>query len=321
MSTYPAHRVHPIEPISLEQIRHRMFACSTFIAFNILFFLGVRPTLLWMTHPVQNSLSWLAVLASTLWLYQAWKQRSEHESRSHRRQYQLQVYQEVLNNALTMGSVESSGSLDLLHDLRQQLDLTSQDHGAILATLGIEDVDRLDPHQQRSQENQARLTDYQTALELMLLELVDSGMPLKQSLQLKYPQILTLQRNAQISDREHAQLLDHLLTDHRSLIQKAETLLTELQELTHRKNRHSSFQSTQNTQQIVTKLLSILEILGDDPTAHRIARRVSKLASHIIPGVLARADQNASWQARISPKVLAALRPCKLRHSRPVSSK
>jgi hypothetical protein len=376
MTTYNAHSAQRVEKVragqarvegmTLEQIRHRMFACSTFLAFNFLFFLGVRPTLGWMSTPVQNSLSWLAVLVSSLWLYQIWKQRSEHYSRKRSaprfrrqlqklplelsqvlgdraieqlspqdlallanvlpdfsRQYQLQVYQGVLQKALTSGNTESSCSLEVLHQLRQQLGLTDQDHRAVLARLGIEDVDRLNPDQQRTYENQARLTDYQTALELMLLEFVESGMPLQQSLQLKYPQILVLQQTYQISDREHAEILDTLLTDKRSLLQKAESLLTQLQESTQGSQRDlrrplarratQSPQSNQTQQQLVTKLLSILEILGEDQTAIAIARRVSKLASHIIPGLLARAEQQVSWQSRISPKVLSALRPRKLR--------
>jgi hypothetical protein len=234
------------------------------------------------------------------------------------RQYQLQVYQGVLQECLSAGNVESSCSLEVLYQLRQQLGLSQADHCTVLAILGIEQTDRLDPEQQRSRENQARLQDYQQALELILLELVDGGMPLQASLQRRYPQILVLQKNCQITDREHAQILDNLLTDQQRLFQKAEMLLSQLAELTrhpHRSSRlplghrRSNARSAPTQQQVVTQLLSILEILGEDPSAIVIADRVSQLASHVIPGLLARSEQNASWQTRISPNVMAALRP------------
>jgi hypothetical protein len=351
MSNNDAHSRSNFERLYDERIRHRMFAGSTFLAFNALFFLGVRPTLMWMTSPVQNSLSWLAVLVSSLWLYQVWKKRSDHHSHQRlaqrfrrqlrqlpvalsqvvgdrfveqmsptdlsllanvlpdfSRQYQLKIYQGVVQDALDRGNTKSSCSLDVLYHLRQQLGLTGQDHNQVLAALGIVDGDRLDPQQQRASEHLARLTDYQAALELMLLELVDVEMPLQPLLALKYPQILVLQRKYTINDREHAKILETLLMDHQSLLQKTEQLLSQLQALTARKNRHASSQSAQSQQQLVTRLLNILEMLGEDPKAIAIAQRMSQLASHIIPGVLARSEKDSSWQSRISPKVLSALR-------------
>ena len=65
-------------PLSLSQVHHRLFTLFSFVAFNALFFLGVRPTLGWLPAIVQPLLSWGAVLASSLWMVKIWR-RSEQQ--------------------------------------------------------------------------------------------------------------------------------------------------------------------------------------------------------------------------------------------------
>jgi uncharacterized membrane protein len=55
-------------PLSVEQVQSRVFAVATFVAFNLLFFMGVRPTLGYFPLPVQQLLSWGAIVVSSLWL-------------------------------------------------------------------------------------------------------------------------------------------------------------------------------------------------------------------------------------------------------------
>jgi hypothetical protein len=60
-------------PLPLVQVYHRLFGVFTFAAFNLLFFLGVRPTLGWLPPLVQQLLSWGAIFASSLWLLKNWQ--------------------------------------------------------------------------------------------------------------------------------------------------------------------------------------------------------------------------------------------------------
>lgn len=63
---------HFKRPLSKEQIHNRAFAIATFVAFNLLFFLGIRPTLTWLPLSLQHIVPWCAVLVSSLWLYKTW---------------------------------------------------------------------------------------------------------------------------------------------------------------------------------------------------------------------------------------------------------
>jgi hypothetical protein len=91
--------------LCLEQIQHRLYASSTFIAFNFLFFLGVRPTLGWLPNPVQNGLSWLAVLVSSLWLHQVWKLGSEqHRHKRLANGFRRQLRQLPLESSQVLGN-------------------------------------------------------------------------------------------------------------------------------------------------------------------------------------------------------------------------
>jgi hypothetical protein len=66
---YKRHNKRFKHPLPLVQVYHRLFILFSFAAFNLLFFLGVRPTLGWLSPVVQQLLSWGAILASSLWLF------------------------------------------------------------------------------------------------------------------------------------------------------------------------------------------------------------------------------------------------------------
>jgi hypothetical protein len=67
--------------LSSEQIQSRIFAVTAFIAFNILFFVGVRPTLGYLPSFIQNLLSWIAIVCSSMWLVKTWHRSARRYSR------------------------------------------------------------------------------------------------------------------------------------------------------------------------------------------------------------------------------------------------
>jgi hypothetical protein len=75
---YRKYRKRQQNPLSPEQLHHHTFSIATFIAFNCLFFLGVRPTLGWLPGMMPNLIAWIAIVASSLWLTKVW-QRSEQK--------------------------------------------------------------------------------------------------------------------------------------------------------------------------------------------------------------------------------------------------
>lgn len=68
-------------PLSLDQVQSRLFAISTFTAFNLLFVLGVRPTLGYFPLLIQQILSWIAIVASSLWLAKTWHRSAQKYNR------------------------------------------------------------------------------------------------------------------------------------------------------------------------------------------------------------------------------------------------
>jgi len=62
----------------------------------------------------------------------------------------LQAYKGVLREALEEGYANSSNSLEVLIQMRQQLDISEKEHLTVLTELGVEDPDLLNPSKQRT---------------------------------------------------------------------------------------------------------------------------------------------------------------------------
>jgi pSer/pThr/pTyr-binding forkhead associated (FHA) protein len=342
-------------------IRHRLFTIYTFLAFNILFFLGVFPTLIWL-EPLRPFLAWGVVIISAIWLYRSLGRSADQYLResltnSLRRQlgkltinfrqllgdrtledlksdevYVLakvlpgfsreqrqQTYREVLREALENGNVDSSSSLGVLQQMREQLEISSDEHQIILTELGINEPELLDPQHQLTREQRLRLESYRQALELLLLELIEEGMPLEDALQQKNIQIRSLKQEYRISGAEDAQILAELFNQNGVLMRAADAMLDQLQILAQRAfiltegvpNPESAvfelLHTSVETHQVLvsTQLLSILEILGDQPDALRIAQTLSSLAGRQVKTVFQ--NPTLRWSERLSPRILVAL--------------
>ncbi|MFB2895415.1 FAD-binding oxidoreductase [Aerosakkonemataceae cyanobacterium BLCC-F50] len=122
-------------------------------------------------------------------------------------QEKLQVYKGVLEEALEAGNTNASSSLEILQDLRQKLSISESEHYTILTELGIENPDLLDPNQKRNREHQLRISNYCHALNLLLLELVESGISLEQAFQKKSKQIRALKQKYRITSEEAENIL------------------------------------------------------------------------------------------------------------------
>jgi hypothetical protein len=51
------------------KVQHNIFTAFTFFSFNALFFLGIYPSISWLSIPVQKALTWLVIIASAAWFY------------------------------------------------------------------------------------------------------------------------------------------------------------------------------------------------------------------------------------------------------------
>jgi pSer/pThr/pTyr-binding forkhead associated (FHA) protein len=233
----------------------------------------------------------------------------------------VRVYKGVLREALEEGNVGSAESLEVLKDIRKQLNVTDEEHYFVLEELGVEDSGLLDPQKQLSRENKLRIESYRRALELLILDLVDSGTSLQEAIRRKQKQILALRQEYAITTDEQEQVLADMFHQDGPLLRTAETLLAQLQDLAVR--GQMLYNSVPNPQApayvllrkavqdkgklITVQIFRILEMLGDSFEALNIARATGVLAANIIETVLQSYDGQSKWQKRLSPRIISSL--------------
>jgi hypothetical protein len=203
--------------------------------------------------------------------------------------------------------------------MREELGINEKKHYKILTELGVETPELLEPNLQRNREQLFRIETYQNKLDLLLLELVESGISLQKALEIKSKQILAFKQEYQINPEEDAQILAKMFAQNSDLWRKSEALLTELQVLGHQQqNLKKSVPNPEanvfvllryllgEKQQFVTvQLLSILEIVGEQPDALQLARRTGIMAKNVLFEILS--NEQSLWEQRLSPKIMDVL--------------
>ncbi len=231
------------------------------------------------------------------------------------RQDRLQVYKGVLGESLQAGNVEAANSLKSLQSIRQQLEVSEEEHYVMLTELEIDDPTL--STQEYAQEDRLRIDSYQEAISELLQELVDSGMPVEEAVNARTKQISNLKNEYNINKEEHLQVLSRLFN---SLRPKAEKLLALLQVENSRYQIISNSPYHSNTpvflllrklllakkQLIVTPLLAVLELLNDEPDAVELAQRTGVVAKDAITKIFTSEPQ---WQQRLNPKLYRKLIP------------
>jgi hypothetical protein len=236
----------------------------------------------------------------------------------------IQVYKGVLREALEQGNVSSSTSLEVLKQIRQGLGIPKKEHFKILTELGIEDPNLLDPHQQRTQENQLRLKSYQQALEGQLLELVVSGIAPEQALKIRNRNIQALNQKYGISPEEEAQAFNQIYGEDSTLLRRSKFLVGQL---SHLADQEKVLQSPaalaigpifeliqrigvyQRQKAITQQLLNILEILGTNSDVLKIAQSIRSLASPVLREIKGDPRQEMLWSAHLPVELTNILTP------------
>jgi len=231
------------------------------------------------------------------------------------KQDRIRVYRGVLEESLQAGNVDATGSLKSLQSIRQRLEVTEEEHYAVLTELGIDNSTLVDPDY--TSVDRLRIESYKEAISSLLQELVDSGIPVHQAVEAKTRQITSLKSEYNINKQEHLQVLSGLFD---SLCPKAEKLLALLQVENARYQALGNFPPHSDTpvflllrklllakqQLIVTPLLAILEMLNDEADAVPLARRTGIVATDAIAQIFAAEPQ---WQQRLNPKLIRELMP------------
>ena len=76
----------------------------------------------------------------------------------------MQAYKGVLKESLEEGYVNFSSSLEVLKQMRTELDMSDRDHEQILTELGVENPSLFDPNKQRTREDLARLQGFRNRI-------------------------------------------------------------------------------------------------------------------------------------------------------------
>lgn len=233
----------------------------------------------------------------------------------------MSVYKGVLQDALETGKVKSADSLEMLKDMRQELNITEEEHYSLLEELGIEDPSLLNVEKQRSVENKLRLESYRKALELLVLEGVEQGLPLSEAFERKQKQIMALRQEYAITSAEQEQVLAEMFNQDGALIRTAQALLKRLQDLAVQCQAlnnlvpnpqaavYGLLRSTVREKQslITTQLLSLLEILRTTPESETIAAEMGVLSASVIQEVLHSQAEDARWHERLTPRLIQLL--------------
>jgi Cyclic nucleotide-binding domain/4Fe-4S binding domain len=245
-----------------------------------------------------------------------------------------EAYKGVLREALEEGYVNTASSLEVLQQMRAELDISDEEHRVVLEELGVEDPELLDPNQQRSRENLVRLTGYRKALERMLT-LQQQAMTqnvMEPTLMGQESEALQLlSREYGMTQREEQAILENL-DPKAALVHRAEALLHQLENLINR--YHALNQPSlrgqgtvltllrttvlQKKRLLVTGLLEIIEHLQPEPQpangteapALYLAHALEKLSPGVLQDLLtesAKRPADSSWQRRLRPEILTLL--------------
>ena len=224
------------------------------------------------------------------------------------KQKRYEAYKGVLREALEEGYTNSSSSLEVLRQLRTELDVSDTEHRTLLEELGVEDPQLLNPNRQRNLENLVRISGYRKAMErLMYLQNLDVTTASQK-----------LAQNYSITSAEEREIMQDFDREV-SLKQKSYYYLDRLQKLLC--FYHSLNQSFLLRERAVVSLLlesirrkkqmlvlAILEAIATLSTeeAGDIARTLGGLSPTVLQDILD--DRNSEWHQRLDPILITILK-------------
>ncbi|MDX2270390.1 MAG: cyclic nucleotide-binding domain-containing protein [Cyanobacteriota bacterium] len=232
------------------------------------------------------------------------------------REKRQQAYKGVLKEALQEGYIESSSSLEVLEQIRSQLELSDDEHRTILSELGVEDPDLLDPDRLHSVENSVRLTGFRKALERLLS--LQQRQSITDLLQRDPQGVRRLRQQYCITYEEEEEILWGLDREAGDL-HRAKHLLQQLEPLIlryHALNQPQLLPQTlvlnllrasvrQKKQLLVRGLLELIETTREQDLALRMARELGNLAPTALQDVLN--NPLSAWKQRLGSEILGYL--------------
>jgi len=222
------------------------------------------------------------------------------------KQKRYEAYKGVLREALEEGYVDTSSSLDVLRQLRIELDISDSEHLNLSEELGVEDPTLLDPTLKRNLENLVRISGYRKALE-RLMQLPDLN-------------VITMEKIAKsysISPAEEVEIMQGFDRE-ASVKQKSYFYIERLRQLI--TYSHSFKQAFLLDHQAVVALLlemvyrkkkvfvrALLETIADlgEKEGSEIAELLGSLSSNVLQDILS--NSQSEWHQRLPQSILTLL--------------
>ncbi len=224
------------------------------------------------------------------------------------KQKRYEAYKGVLRESLEEGYTNSSSSLEVLRQLRTELDVSDTEHRNLLEELGVEDPQLLDPTRKRDLENLVRISGYRKAMErLMYLQNLDVTTASQQ-----------VAKTYSITPAEEREIMQDF-DQEASLKQKSYFYLDRLQKLI--RFYHSLNQFVLLDERAIVSLLLeairrkkqmlVLAILQAIATlsiedASDIARTLGEFSPTVLQDILD--DRNSEWHQRLAPILITILK-------------
>lgn len=240
----------------------------------------------------------------------------------------VQAYGRVLDEAVTNGTTGSPATLRLLSELRTQMDITDDEHMALLDRVGTSSMVALDAKQATAFERATSVAKYQEMIGNAIVNHLEAGKSLAATT--ADPDILAtmqlLKASFQVTPEEHARVMQSLVEDEGIVCTRLQRELDSLKLhlscrffLQSRRTAGSAQYGPatllverveQRKHAVLLRMLSLLRALGDTDAAHAFARSMSALDAQTLSELLASPTgfgASASWEESLPPGVSALL--------------
>ncbi|MEZ4324652.1 MAG: cyclic nucleotide-binding domain-containing protein [Polyangiales bacterium] len=244
----------------------------------------------------------------------------------------LEAYRATLRECLVAGHADSAAGLSVLENLREQMEVSEDEHAEILAELGIEDAQLLGAEEARSVENRLRLDGFREALERVLVTAAERGVPVKKALtdDRVLAEIRDLQRRYAVTAEEQDAAVDELTGRAGKLVERVERGLSELLWLDINTTGLAEATSLpggvrgallavmgRRRARVVERSLHLLSGLGDDPAHQKLAERLRTLAAVEVQVLVHERQRSLQLSPEIN-RALMAVVDAALEHGEPV---
>lgn len=244
------------------------------------------------------------------------------------KQQKLNAYQKILAEAVTKGSTANSSAIKLLAEFREQMEISEEEHNALLEELGLSDFASSDIAAVSAEEKLASLHHYRGIVGSIVVSRLNEGAALQAFLKEDSFRLTieVVRQSLQISEEEHRAILEEVTSETGAVGARMEEILELLMRL--RAVRlcletadvsdpigtalmHLLFDALDSReQQHRLQALQILRNLAIGPNTLRYARELSDLSGYLIDFVLRQIVPGTTdlyWRDVLDPQIMAIL--------------